>query len=104
MTSCYLLDVVENLNMSNTTIASVLYGVVTVDETLRFSRGYQVITSPVCVQIANDFHTKKGSIYSTVGGEVKTLVISLSEWEVMRTRTLSPEEIMAVRTMVSGAK
>jgi len=100
MTNCCLLDVVEDLHSAQDSLASVLYGIVTEDTTARFPIGFQVITSPVVKRVGNKFYTKKGSVYCS-DTECKTLVVSLSEWHLMRIKTLSPADILSYRTNIA---
>ncbi|MBA6295983.1 hypothetical protein [Colwellia sp. MB02u-9] len=76
-------------------IASVLFGEVTSDETKRYKKGFCVIKSPIINRWNNEFKTQTGSLYISEENS-SSLIISVSEWYMIRDKLLSPNELLTL--------
>lgn len=103
MKSTFLLHIQEAKDDNSEIFCSVLFGEVTNDETNRFPAGHRVITSPVVSCTRHIVKTKSGSLY-VASSEPKPLVISATEWLIMRENKVSPTELIALRTLCSIEK
>jgi len=98
MENTYLLHIIDSESAG--IFCSVLFGEIIHDETNRFPKSHRVVTSPVINQIDLKFNTQSGSSY-VADAKPRSLIISPTEWLIMRENRLSPNELLALRTLSS---
>lgn len=92
-----ILSVFDYQKREKKLLGRMIFGIVTKDETNRFSAEQRVITPTIESQEHFEYTTKSGNNYVTTGVEPEQFDISFAEFVVMRHRLSSPVEILEMR-------